>query len=125
MTPKPRTPSGPAVDALREKLAAGRPVDINPAEAALLTDALRGAMAVTLEKDEAEITPGAHVFDELGLDSIDVFDILDQLAETFDVQVELEQLPEEMIYGGEGLTFQQFADGIVAHFRSAPEETDA
>lgn len=106
--------------ALGEKLRQGRPVALSPEEAGHLREALREAMGVTLERPAAEIGDGARVFDELGLDSVDVFDLLDQLGEAFDVNVELEQLPGELIYGREGLTFRQFADAIIAFFETAP-----
>ena len=107
---------------LREKIRQGRPVRISDEEAAFMRDTLRRAMAVTLEKEPEEIGDGALVFDDLGLDSIDVFDLLDQLAEELDMQVEPEQLPDDVIYGREGLTFHDFAEVFISYFRSAPPE---
>lgn len=106
---------------LIEKLKKGRPVALTEPEADLFREELRRAMAVTLERTAEDIADGSRVFDELGLDSVDVFDLLDQVAETFEIQVELEELPEEMIYGREGMTFRDFADGIIAYFRQPPE----
>ncbi|MEE8397293.1 MAG: acyl carrier protein [bacterium] len=107
---------------LKKRLALGRPVSFSPSEAELVRTAVRNAMAVTLERPEAEIGDDTLVFDDLGLDSIDVFDILDQLAEAFDVPVELEQLPGGLIRGGQGLTFSAFADGIIAYFEQEPPQ---
>ncbi len=106
---------------LIEKMKKGRPVAFTEPEADLFREEMRRAMAVTLERTVEDIADGSRVFDELGLDSVDVFDLLDQLAETFEVQVDLEELPEEMIYGREGMTFRDFADGIIAYFRQPPE----
>ena len=106
---------------LIEKMKKGRPVALTESEADLFREELRRTMAVTLERAAEDIADGSRVFDELGLDSVDVFDLLDQLAETFEVQVDLEELPEEMIYGREGLTFRDFADGIIAYFRQPPD----
>jgi acyl carrier protein len=84
------------------KLKQGRPVAFSAEEAQHLREALRQAMAVTLSLEPASITDDAKVFDDLGLDSIDVFDILDQLGERFEIAVALEELPNEVIHGGRG-----------------------
>jgi acyl carrier protein len=111
----------PAVEqALAAKLAQGRPVNFSLEESRVVTDALREAMAVVLDCPPDTITDDARVFDDLALDSIDVFDLLDQLAERFDSPVELEQLPPALIRGKEGMTFADFAAGILDYFRSAP-----
>lgn len=111
----------PAAEAaLIAKLARGRPVQFNDADARHVTEALRTAVALVLDCPVERITDGARIFDDLALDSIDVFDVLDQLAARFEVQVELEQLPPELIRGAEGMTFAQFAQGILSYFRSAP-----
>lgn len=102
------------------KLAMGRPVDFTAEEAAAVTNALREAMAVVLDCTPNSITDQARVFDDLALDSIDVFDLLDQLAERFESPVELEQLPPALIRGKDGMTFADFAAGILDYFRSSP-----
>lgn len=107
-------------DALAEKLRQGRPVNFTGEEAALLHEALRRAMATTLEIAPEDIRDDALVFDELGLDSIDAFDLLDQLAEQFDVKLEPDDLPAEMIYGKEGLRFREFVELLLTHFRATP-----
>ncbi len=108
-----------------EKLRQGRPVALLPEEARHFKEALREALAVTLSRSAAEITDQALLFDELALDSIDVFDVLDQLAQRFEAQVALEELPESLIRGREGLTFAAFAQGIVDYFAAAPPEKPA
>ncbi|HKI98788.1 MAG TPA: acyl carrier protein [bacterium] len=107
-------------EALIAKLQAGRPVHLSESEAAYLTEALREAVATTLEVPVAEIADGSLVFDDLGLDSIDVFDVLDQLSEQFEVPVALEELPETFLRGNEGATFRSFAEGLLRYFREAP-----
>ncbi|HEX7928757.1 MAG TPA: acyl carrier protein [bacterium] len=102
------------------KLAQGRPVAFTIEESRWVTEALRSAMAVVLDCPPSKITDDARVFDDLALDSIDVFDLLDQLAERFESPVELEHLPPELVRGTEGMTFAQFAQGILQYFRSAP-----
>jgi acyl carrier protein len=108
-------------DALTEKFRRGRPVAFTDEEVDFLRESLREAMGVTLERPPEEIADDAPVFDELGLDSVDVFDLLDQLGEKFEAGVELEELPEELIYGKEGLTFREFADAIIGFFRTPPD----
>lgn len=105
---------------LPEKLHGGRPVALSEEDAAVLREALRRAMATTLEVPLEEVADQALVFDDLGLDSIDVFDVLDQLAGEFDVALEPEDLPPDLIYGKEGLSFYQFVETLLSHLRSAP-----
>jgi acyl carrier protein len=105
---------------LIEKFRRGRPLEFSVEEAAFLREALREAMAVTLAVDKSRISDDALVFDDLGLDSIDVFDIFDQLGERFEIQVALEEMPNEMIHGGERATFGEFAEGLLAYFRMPP-----
>ena len=107
-------------DALAEKLRQGRPVNLSGEEATFLREALRRAMATTLEIAPEDIRDDVLVFDDLGLDSIDTFDLLDQLAEQFDVKLEPDELPEDMIYGKEGLRFREFVELLLTHFRTAP-----
>lgn len=107
-------------EALIAKLKQPRPVDFTGEEAAYLRETLRQAVAVTLGADPAQVTDDARVYDDLGLDSIDVFDVLDQIGETFQVQVALEELPNEAIHGREGATFADFAEGILDYFRTPP-----
>jgi acyl carrier protein len=106
--------------ALIAKLQAGRPVELSGTEADCLVEALRSAVATTLEVPLAEITDESRVFDDLGLDSIDVFDVLDQLSEEFEVPVVLEELPESFLRGNEGATFRRFAEGLLRYFREPP-----
>jgi acyl carrier protein len=103
------------------KLRAGRPVVLSPEESRQVVEALREAIAVVLECPAEQVSDDAKLFDELALDSIDVFDVLDQLAERFEAQVALEDLPAELIRGKEGLTFHDFAAGILAYFRAPPK----
>jgi acyl carrier protein len=105
---------------LSAKLQGGRPVQLSAEEAAALVEALRQAVATTLELPLAELGDDARVFDDLGLDSIDVFDVLDQLAEQFEVQVALEELPETVLRGGASATFRDFAEGLLRYFRAPP-----
>ncbi len=107
-------------DAMAEKLRLGRPVNFTGEEAAYLHEALRRAMATTLEIEPEDIHDDALVFEDLGLDSIDAFDLLDQLAEQFDVNLEPDDLPAEMIYGKEGLHFRDFVELLLTHFRTTP-----
>ena len=108
-----------------EKFKQGRPLTFSEEEGAYLCEALREALAVTLAVDKAKITDDARVFDELGLDSIDVFDILDQLGERFEIQVALEEMPNDVIRGGESATFRDFAEGLLGYFRTAPKPVPA
>lgn len=108
---------------LADKLRGGRPVNFSGEEAEMLGEALRGAMATALEISRDEIADEALIFDELGLDSIDMFDVLDQLAEEFDLELELDDLPPDLIYGKEGLRFDQFVQSLLAHLRTPPEDT--
>lgn len=102
------------------KLQAGRPVQLTEPEAAHLVEALRQAIATTLEVPLARIADEARLFDELGLDSIDVFDVLDQLSAEFEVPVALEELPETFLRGEPDTTFRSFAEGLLRYFREAP-----
>lgn len=111
----------PQDQAIISKLRGGRPVVLDSNESRHVTEALRGAVAVVLECPPEKITDDARLFDELALDSIDVFDILDQIAERFEAQVALEDLPADLIRGKEGLTFRDFAEGILAYFRTPPK----
>jgi acyl carrier protein len=111
--------------AIIEKLRGGRPVALAAEESAHVVEALREAIGIVLEKPAAQIADDAQLFDALGLDSIDVFDVLDQLAERFEAAVALEDLPADLIRGKEGLTFRDFADGILTYFRTSPKATGA
>lgn len=113
--------AGQTKNDLIEKLKVGRPVAISPEEGEMVREEVRRAMAITLACKEGEIADEARIFDELGLDSVDVFDLVDQLVDTFEMTVELDQLPEEMIYGRDDMTFHDFADGLIRYFQSAPE----
>jgi acyl carrier protein len=111
--------------ALIAKLQGGRPVQLTAPEAAALVQALREAVATTLELPLAEIADDARVFDDLGLDSIDVFDVLDQLAEQFEVPMVLEELPESFLRGEAETTFHGFAEGLLRYFRETPAPAGA
>jgi acyl carrier protein len=102
------------------KLQAPRPATFTDEEAALIREALREAVAVTLAVGKEQVGDDARIFDDLGLDSIDVFDVLDQLGEKFEIQMALEDLPNDMIRGGENATFRDFAEGILNYFRTPP-----
>ena len=105
------------------KLQGKRPVEFTEAEAERIRDALREAMAITLAVPKDQVPDDARIFDDLGLDSIDVFDVLDQLGEKFEIQMALEELPNDMIRGGANGTFQDFAEGILDYFRAAQRPT--
>jgi acyl carrier protein len=114
-----------ADEAIAAKLRAGRPVQLDAEEARQVVEALRTALAVVLECPPQQLADDAKLFDDLALDSIDVFDVLDQLAERFEAQVALEDLPAELIRGKEGLTFSDFAEGILTYFRTPPKARPA
>lgn len=120
-----QAPAPSADETIVAKLRAGRPVLLSAEESRQVVEALRTAMAVVLECPPQELTDDAKLFDDLALDSIDVFDVLDQLAERFEAQVALEDLPAELIRGKEGLTFRDFAGGILAYFRTPPKTRPA
>ena len=105
---------------LIEKLQKGRPVSFTSEDEETLKNTLREAMANTLEIPVEEVSNDAQIFEVLGLDSIDVFDILDQLAEKFEVDVPLEELPEAFVRGGEETTFLDFANGLIGFFGTPP-----
>ena len=107
------------------KLQAGRPVALSAAEESYLREALRQAVATTLEVPPEEVADDSLVFDDLGLDSIDVFDALDQLSEQFEVTVALEELPETVLRGTQQTTFRQVAEGLLRSFREPPRPPPA
>jgi len=102
------------------KLQGKRPLEFTAEEAGLIREALREAMAITLAVPKEKVADDARIFDDLGLDSIDVFDVLDQLGEKFEIQMALEELPNDMVRGGDTGTFVDFAEGILNYFRAAP-----
>jgi acyl carrier protein len=106
--------------AVSAKLQAGRPVRLGAEEAAYLVETLRGAVATTLELPPAEIADGSRIFDDLGMDSIDLFDVLDQLGQQLEVPMALDELPEAFLRGDAETTFRAFADGLLDYFRSPP-----
>lgn len=108
--------------AITKKLSRGRPASLTEEEAEHFRAALRSAMAVTLDCAAGDISDDALIFDSLGLDSIDVFDIVDQLTVLYEAAIALEELPAEILAGGEGTTFRSFADGILAYYESEPAE---
>lgn len=110
----------PMKEVLIAKLQGGRPVELDGDESAHLVEALREAVATTLDLPVAEIADDARLFDDMGMDSIDVFDVLDQLSERFEVPVALEELPESFLRGKAEATFQSFAEGLLRYFRESP-----
>jgi len=106
-------------DAVAAKLRHGAPLHLSAEETAYLVEILRSAMAATLEVPSAEIGDDARVFADLGLDSIDVFDVLDQLTERFEVPLTLEQMPESMLKGDPDVTFRAFAEALLRHLGGA------
>ncbi len=107
-------------EALTRKFNQARPIDFTPEESDFLRESLRKAVGIALSVDAAEIPDDALIFDDLGLDSIDVFDVLEQLSDEFEAQVALEEIPNDIISGKEGITFGDFADALLDYFRSAP-----
>lgn len=110
---------------LIEKLKKGRPISLTREEEGLLIEALRKAMAKTLEMPVEELSDDAKIFAALGVDSIDVFDILDQMGEQFEVEVPLEELPESFVRGGDETTFLDFANGLLKFFSTPPRQSPA
>ena len=111
--------------ALIAKLKQGRPVALAPDEVQALREALREAIAIVLDRPVHQVQDDARLFDDLALDSIDVFDVLDQLAERFDAQVALEELPTNLLRGEPEMTFTDFAQGILTYFASPPPAAPA
>ena len=111
--------------ALIEKFNGPRPIAFSDEEVRYLRESLRKAVAIALGSDQTEVTDGALIFDDLGLDSVDVFDVLDQLGEEFEAQVALEEIPVDFIHGREGITFRDFADALLGYFGSPPPQTPA
>jgi len=118
-------PVHPGDAGLIAKLQGGRPVALAPEDTARVVEALREAIGIVLEQPPQQIADGSRLFDDLGLDSIDVFDVLDQLAERFEANVALEDLPPDFVRGKEGVTFKDFADGILTYFRTPPKAKPA
>lgn len=50
-------------------------------------DRVKQIIAVQLGVDESEVTPGAHLRDDLGADSLDVVELVMQVEETFDLEI--------------------------------------
>lgn len=111
--------------AITIKFSRGRPTSFTEEEAEHFRGALRSAMAVTLDCPASDISDDALIFDDLGVDSIDVFDIVDQLTVLYEAAIALEELPPELLAGGEGTTFRGFADGILAYYESEPDGASA
>jgi len=106
---------------LMGKLAGPRPLHLEPEEAAHLTEALREAVSVALEIELSKVQDSTCLVEDLGLDSIDLFDVLDQLGETYGIQLALDALPEEWLRGSSDATFLEFASGLIKYFASPPE----
>ncbi len=115
----------PLQQRISEKLNQGRPVSFTAEEAAHFREALREALGVTLDTSPAEIGDEADIFDELGVDSIDVFDMVDQLITRYEAPIALEELPPELLRGDAGLTFAGFAQGILDYFATPTAEASA
>lgn len=112
----------PLQQRISEKLNQGRPVSFTAEEADQFREALREALAVTLDTRPGEIGDDADIFDGLGVDSIDVFDMVDQLITRYEAPIALEELPPELLRGDAGLTFAGFAQGILDYFATPPAE---
>ncbi|MFF4603848.1 acyl carrier protein [Streptomyces sp. NPDC001339] len=54
--------------------------------------AVRGALADVLERELPDLGPDANLFDDYGLDSTGVLDLLMRLEEVFDVEFDTEEL---------------------------------
>jgi acyl carrier protein len=108
------------LQSLAAKLQGSRPVRLTADEEALFVEALREAIATTLSLPPREVADDARLFDTLGLDSIDVFDALDQLSQRFEVPMALEELPETLLRSDRETTFRAFADGLLGYFRQEP-----
>jgi acyl carrier protein len=115
-------PNDPLQQRIGEKLNQGRPVAFAAEEADHFREALREALGVTLDTSPANIADTADIFDELGVDSIDVFDMVDQLITRYKAPIALEELPPELLRGDAGLTFAGFAQGILDYFATPPAE---
>ena len=110
---------------ISEKLNQGRPVSFTAEEADHFREALREALAVTLDTKVSEISDGADMFDDLGVDSIDVFDMVDQLISRYEAPIALEEFPPALLRGDAGLTFAGFAQGILGYFAAPPASASA
>lgn len=53
------------------------------------------------EMDESELSPEKHLFDDLGLDSLDVVDLVVALQQKFDVRIKEDQRVREIRTLGE------------------------
>ena len=110
---------------LRQRFTDGKAVGLSAAESACFQAVLRQAVAVTLECEASDISDESLLFSDLGLDSIDVFDLLDQLSETFEIVIELEALPEELLKGGESITFSEFSQAFLSYFQQPASPAEA
>ncbi|WP_019435801.1 acyl carrier protein [Streptomyces sp. AA0539] len=65
------------------------------AQAAALTGRVAEALARVLKKDPAEITPESRLFDDLGLDSTSVLELLVELETELDGELDADSLEQE------------------------------
>ena len=57
-------------------------------------DKIKAAMTELLELEEDEITLEANLREDLGLDSVDLFEMLSELEDTYGLTIETEKLME-------------------------------
>lgn len=57
-----------------------------------IVSAIRSALATVLDYDLPDLTEGSRLFDQLGLDSTGVFELLMQLEEALDVEFDTDNL---------------------------------
>jgi acyl carrier protein len=61
-----------------------------------IIDKVNGVFIRAFEIDEAEIRPGAHIFEDLGLDSLDIVDLVVELQKAFGVKIREEEEVREI-----------------------------
>lgn len=69
-----------------------------------IIDKVNNVFITAFEIDEAEIKPEAHIFEDLGLDSLDIVDLVVELQKAFGVKIREEEEVREIrtlsdIYG--------------------------
>ena len=69
-----------------------------------IIDKVNKVFVTAFEIDEAEIRPEAHIFEDLGLDSLDIVDLVVELQKAFGVKIRDEESVREIrtlsdIYG--------------------------
>ncbi len=79
---------------------------------------IQHALATSLRRDSATIRPEDHLRDDLGLDSLTVFELLYELEKRFDLAIPNEDLPDLQ-------TFGDVAAYVEARVASSPPSTNA